>query len=459
MTNHKVSCLAILVYTLCMGTSGCAQRAPLFLGTKMPYTQPGDKITSPPPGFSAVFINYVGRHGARFLTKAGSDITALQVLQYAGELGVLTAKGKRLKVMTEQFIAIEKGNYENITQLGAGEQEEIGERMSHNYQSVFKGKGLDVIMTHKVRTQQSADAFLKSFNQYPGQKNKNILPDSMDYALRFYDLSPGYERFKGSASIQTRIDSLAKDRRTDRVARDICSRLFTPAFCKKMMAGIDIPIGSKKVTIDAILFSEYLYDLYGVQFSVPLELEKSGTATGGVDFGIAFSRDDLAWLSFRNEAEDFLEKGAGLDTLGIQVRVAVPLLMDFLSTTASIADGSQKKDAILRFTHAEAISPFATLLGLRIASVPNTSIYHFQEKWQAENIIPLSANIQWIVYSNGKEYLLKVLLNERESALPLPTDMYPFYHWEAVREYYVKKMATLKVSGGEDMRRYLSGLE
>ncbi|HTE32951.1 MAG TPA: hypothetical protein VK666_21360, partial [Chryseolinea sp.] len=198
---------------------------------------------------------------------------------------------------------------------------------------------------------------------------------------------------------------------------------------------------------------------YGVQFSVPRELEKSGVAGSGVDFGIAFSGDDLAWLSFRNEAEDFLEKGAGLDTLGIQVRVAVPLLLDFLGTTVSIADGTEKKDAILRFTHAEAISPFATLLGLPMASVPSTSIYHFQEKWQAENIIPLSANIQWIVYSNGKEYLLKVLLNERESALPLPTDMYPFYHWEAVREYYVKKMATLKVSGGEDMRRYLSGLE
>jgi SpoIID/LytB domain protein len=55
----------------------------MYAGTKTPYPVSVWQYTPPPPGFSPVFVNYVGRHGARFFTKAGSDVELLKVLQKA----------------------------------------------------------------------------------------------------------------------------------------------------------------------------------------------------------------------------------------------------------------------------------------------------------------------------------------------------------------------------------------
>ena len=35
-------------------------------------------------------------------------------------------------------------------------------------------------------------------------------------------------------------------------------------------------------------------------------------------------------------------------------------------------------------------------------------------------------------------FWLKLLLNEREVTLPLPTDTAPYYHWKDVRNYWQK---------------------
>jgi hypothetical protein len=120
-------------------------------------------------------------------------------------------------------------------------------------------------------------------------------------------------------------------------------------------------------------------------------------------------------------------------------------------------------DAVLRFTHAEAISPFATLLGISEASVPASDIYDYSKHWRVGDVIPLSANVQWIVYSNGKEYLIKVLLNEREVKLPLGGvgaggANGPFYRWEELRSYCMARLKTAGADLGGDMVNYLKEL-
>jgi multiple inositol-polyphosphate phosphatase/2,3-bisphosphoglycerate 3-phosphatase len=173
-------------------------------------------------------------------------------------------------------------------------------------------------------------------------------------------------------------------------------------------------------------------------------MKAHGYAAKSLDFRMAFTPQQLQWFAFINGAEDFLEKGAGRDTAGIQATVATPLLANFIITTSEVVEHTKQTDAILRFTHAEAISPFATLLGIPQASVPAASIYQYTKHWSPEAIIPLSANIQWIVYSNGADYLVKVLLNEKETSLPVATQVAPYYKWEDVKKYYIGKLNSLK---------------
>ena len=427
-----------------------------WLGTKTPYHPLQTIYTQPPKGYKPVFVNHVGRHGSRFLTKPGSDVIVLNTLTLADEKNALTAKGKRFKKMAALFENIEKGSYENITLSGYDEQQGIGSRMNKRYSNVFKGNGLDVQMTYKVRTQQSADGFLKDFKNYPsGKIQRFVAPDTADDALRFYDISPAYIAYSNSKALKQREDSLLNDSQMDQVAENICDRLFTSAFTHELSTGIEITLNGKKKNIDAIAFVQSLYDIYSMQFMVQKELRKQQLDKTSLDFGGAFQQEDLQWLDKVNNAADFFEKGPGSDTMGIQVIIAVPLLVDFINIIDSIIDGTKKADAKLRFTHAEAISPFATLLGIPQASVPAGSVYIYDKTWNASGIIPMSANIQWILYSNGKGYLIKMLLNEKEVTFPVSTKYYPYYNWQQVKSFYVKKLSWLNVDLKDNMHQYL----
>lgn len=398
-----------------------AQEVSPFLGTKTPYHPQQRQYTPPPAGFKPMFVNYVGRHGARFMTKAGTEERVLQALRPA-ESHSLTPLGLQIKRIVERLSDIEKGNYELISLLGKEEQAAIGERTWNGYRDAFRGRGLDVVTTYKVRTQQSAEAFLKGFAKYNGKKRVTMRPDSVDTVLRFYDLSAAYQRYKKSAAVKMPVDTLERDGRNREVAANICSKIFTPAF--------------SSVKLDSVAFAGDLYDLYCLQFSLLREIGKNEYAKSSVEFGSVFGKKDLEWLDFVSGAQDFLEKGPAADALGIQVKIAVPLLADFLGTMQAAIDQKGNVDAVLRFTHAEAISPFASLLGIPEASVPAAGIYQYRKHWLAGGVIPLSANIQWVLYSDGKEYLVKALLNEKEVSLPLATTRYPYYRWQDVRDHY-----------------------
>ena len=60
-------------------------------------------------------------------------------------------------------------------------------------------------------------------------------------------------------------------------------------------------------------------------------------------------------------------------------------------------------------------------------------------------IIPTACNVQMIFYRpvKGKkgDILVKVLLNEREAHMPMETDMWPYYKWSVVRQYYLDKLS------------------
>ena len=434
----------VFVFVFAAWVQRTAVAPPPFLGTKTPYVAPHTGYTPAPEGYLPVFVNYVGRHGARFLTKAGSDIEVLRVLDVAASKRGLTSLGQQLHEAVKRICLIEKGQYENITLLGAAEQRAIGQRMLGQYPGVFRGRGLDVAVTYKLRTKQSADAFLQGISGYRGAERFSRFPDSLDAVLRFYDLSPAYLKYKKGEEVRKGIDSVEKDPRTGAVAAAVSERVFTAAFLKGRSAE------------EALVFSDQLYDLFSVGFSMPGEVKQRGWLMDSVDVSSAFSREDLVWEDFRNGAQDFLEKGPARDQLGIQVKVAAPLLADFVRTTDTmIARGD--RDAVLRFTHAEAISPFASLLGIPEASVPAKTIATYHDHWLAERIIPLSANIQWIIYSNGKDVVVKMLLNEREVFLPISGG--PYYPWPALRAYCLRRLQAVQAGLQGDMLSYLRGLK
>jgi hypothetical protein len=180
-----------------------------------------------------------------------------------------------------------------------------------------------------------------------------------------------------------------------------------------------------------------------------------------VDFKSFFTCDQLTALSISDSADEYLKKGPGADNNGIQVRVAVPLLVDFIKSADDFIR-SGKYNAELRFAHAETIAPFAALLQIAGADKSGTNLSQISKVWQASKVIPLSSNIQWIFYKkNGsEEYLVKILLNEKESSI---TGLVPvrksYYKWKDMRAFYMKKLASFHIMLTDDMNAYLADLK
>ena len=66
------------------------------------------------------------------------------------------------------------------------------------------------------------------------------------------------------------------------------------------------------------------------------------------------------------------------------------------------------------------------------------------EGWINFEVFPMAANIQFIFYRKNKkdrDVIFKVLLNENEATLPLPTDQAPYYRWNDFRTFFLKKLA------------------
>lgn len=411
-----------------------------YIGTKASYGFSPQKYTSPPKGYKPVFVEYVGRHASRFFTKPGSDAYLLKIMNGADR----TLLGSEILIAIKRIDSIQHSQYGHITLSGRDELRGIGQRMRENYSSAWQNRGIDIVWTDEIRTHQSEAAFMQGFGKYDlSEIHLSSPPDSLNDALRFFKISPAYLKYKSGNFIKEKTDSLLQSGRSLRVSRDVCGRIF-----------------KTYDTVSSWKITNALYDMYCLLPSIKKEIAAKGWSEEAFTaLHKAFSRADLQWLDIVNQAEDFYEKGPGEDINGIQIKIAVPLLADFLYSIEKEIRQPDYLDAKLNFTHAEAISPFATIMEIKQASHISSSVFDYAENWQADKIMQMGSNIQWILYSNGKTYLLKVLLNEKEVALPISTDTFPYYQWEDVYRFYTAKLKAYGVDRDTNLHDYLLGLK
>lgn len=408
-----------------------------FSGTKALYVPQQLSYTKPPLGYKPVFINYVGRHGARHLTKDVNSFFVFSFLQKADSLESLTEDGKKLKQMMLLLESIEKKNNKSISYEGISEIEGIADRMFQNNKEVFDVKYplTSVMVTPEKRTSQTATAFLNSLKKKTGIQN-NIPQNINDTLLRFFDFSPAYTKFEEEGNWKQTFLQLRKIKNYDSLLLQISSRFFKKDFLSTI----------KNEDLD-----KFVTDIFGFVTIIPSikkEIQEKGYDLKGMNFQSFFTCDELNILGKIDAAEDFLLKGPGTDNSGIQTKISAPLLVNFIVTTDSFIKNKQSS-LKLRFAHAETIAPFAAFLNINNASQSCTDISVFTQSWKAEEIVPLSANIQWILYEKkgSKDYLLRVLLNEKEVSIRgITTKAFPYYSWNEIKNFYIHKLQDLNLN-------------
>jgi len=416
-----------------------------FLGSKTLYQSQQQHYSPLPKGYLPVFINHVGRHGARHLTKDVNSSYLYQLILHADSLKGLTAAGKMLEEKILRLEKVEKKNFKSISLRGKEEQQQLAERMYANNRNVFKTKTpvLNIAYTKEIRTLQTSEAFLTALKtRATGTLTSIHLNDT---TLRFYDMSPAYDAYKEDGDWIQNLQQLRTFLHYDTLASTIIQTFFTTSFLKTLNAK-----DNDKFTTD-------LFGFITILNSIREEITAAGYTFNDIDMQSFLSCAQLAVLSNIDNAEDFLEKGPGTNVNGMQVKIAVPLLADFIRSTDEYIK-TKTVNAQLRFGHAETIAPYAALLGFTSATVPAKKVTGIYQVWKADKVIPLSANIQWILYQKpgSKNYLVRFLLNEKETAVKgLTTTTFPYYKWADVRLFYIKKLGTFNAGLNTDYVKYL----
>ena len=414
-----------------------------FLGSKTLYQIQQQKYVSPPKGYFPVFINHVGRHGARHLTKDVNTTYIYQLLLQADSLKGLSEAGKLLKEKILQLEKVEKKNIKSISLRGKTEQRGIADRMFTNYSNVFINQKpvLHISYTKEIRSLQSCDAYLAGLKQ---KINETVITKQInDTTLRFYDMSPSYDDYKINGIWHQYLQQLKDTLKYNNLAMQVAKQFFTASYFKNL---------NEK---DLSRFTSDLFGFASIFYSIQQEIKSAGYKISNVNMQPFFTCAQLSTLGKIDNAEDFFVKGPGADINGIQVKIALPLLADFIRTTDEYIK-TKAVNAQLRFSHAETISPVAALMGF--AAETTTKITDINHIWNADKVIPLSSNIQWILYQKrgNENYLIKFLLNEKEIAVKgLATKKFPYYTWDEVRTYYIKKLEYFNTTLSTDFVLFL----
>lgn len=422
-----------------------------FAGTKTLYKPLQINYTPVPKGYEVAYINFAGRHGARHVTKDINRTFVVKALKKADSLGVLSPKGIVLKEKLTKFQKVEIKHLESISELGAAELKGIAVRMYKNEKELFvKSNKVLISTTAKGRTKQSAEAFLAGLEQQSaGFRKAAFFNYADDYNLRFFDFSPAYTYFEEHGSWIQELAQLEKLNRMEEVYAQFCGRIFKADFANKLT------IAERSEICNDV------FGFYTIMGALTPEIIAEGFTPEQLDLSSFFSVQEREKLAIVNSADDFLKKGPGMHSEGIQVKIAAPLLADFINSTDKFMK-SQPYSADLRFAHAETIAPFAAIMGIKGASTAVNNVADAAKVWKSENVIPFSANIQWIFYKQKQtgDYLVKFLLNEKEVALNgFPVKASPYYHWTDVRRFYVKKLEALNFNLSGDPKAFLQNVK
>ena len=415
----KTRYLTLLLLLLTVGAAAQTSRKEIYQdlnragGNYFPYPGPSQKALTPAPeGYKPFYISHYGRHGSRYMTENDPYVLAIGKLDTAAQLGILTPKGAEVLEKLRQGYADAWNRDGDLTRLGDRQHEAIAGRMYDRFPEL-----LSQPMKVDARSSTSGRCMISMFN----------------FCERLQGLNP---------ALEIRMDASKRDMPFV-VRNDHVKVKDTPANAEYGRR-IDAMVAKE---IDPSRFMKTLFtDVHRAEtFLVPLELmaavyNVAGDLPNIPELGLSlmdlFTREELFSVFKVNNAGFLVGTGLvpGSNPEYLQV-------VDVRDSIVSIADRvirSGEPALTLRFSHDGSLLPLAYLMGLKEAMGATTDIENLYKTISIDKIIPMAANIQLVFYrkDGSGDILVKFLLNENETSIPIRTDCAPYYHWADVRSYW-----------------------
>lgn len=406
--------LALLVASLCIQAQQFdvlqdLQDFPGYLdGTDYLCPTGPQDIAPAPKGYKPFYISHYGRHGARYAWQSDMYERLNNVFSAAAEQGNLTGLGASFKERFDGLYPSVRYRVGDLSRKGWQQQQELAARMYANFPKVF-GKDAKVrawtsTSTRCIMTMSSfclglkaQDPKLDIFENFGVSFLPAILPQ--DRSNPFRD-----ENFRRTPLSFSETWEQYIERTVD--YRAILSRLFKDRD-KALPAA------------EQWDFVSYLYFFAAGMGSLDTDLV----------FTDIFTQEERIALW---KIDDFQFYANAWPThLGYK-----PIVDDIIAKADErIAKG--EKGADLRFGHDYTFLPLLMTLGVKgfDHDVTDPDEIPF---WCQLHEVPMGANLHFVFYRSPRspKILFRVLLNGRDTWLPLKTEIAPYYDWDDFKKAF-----------------------
>ena len=425
MFNYKLS---TILFALATVMPAAAQQAkdeiyanPRLSGSNhLAYPGPvQDRLTAAPKGYHPFYISHYGRHGSRYLIGRDEYDVPAAVLARADSLGKLTPLGRDVLRRVRLLRAEADGRLGELTPLGAEQHRQIARRMYERFPEVFRGSvTVDAKSTVVIRCILSMENELQELLRL--NPDLVIKHDASEHDMYYMNQS----------------DHALSARKTPRRAlvawNDFASRHVSLA---ALMSRLFADSEYVKYEVDTLDLGNRLFKLASNVQSSPLGSEMT--------LYDIFTKDELYNFWLADNASWYIGYGACALNGGTQPFSQRNLLRNIIHEADSCM-ALERPGATLRFGHETMVLPLVCLLGINGYDMSTACLDSLESKgWINYKVFPMGANVQLVFYRRSEtdgEVLLKVLLNENEARLPLPSDLAPYYRWNDFKEYYLRKL-------------------
>lgn len=389
----------------------------------MAYPEPTKPLTPAPKGKKPFYISHYGRHGSRFIINQRDYDYPYFTLLMADSLGKLNEKGqeilRRMKLLREDA----NNRLGELTPLGAQQHRDIARRMYTRFPEVFKGDVcIDAKSTVVIRCILSMENALQELVKL--NPRLRITHDASEHDMYYMNLR----------------DRKLSSKRLPKVSQDIYD-----AFCKRH---ID-PKRPVETLFNDTTYSNNCINLERLNYYIfkVVAIAQNTEMRDLIDFYDLYNTDELYVNWRKDNVYWYLTYGPSPQNGGTQPFSQRNLLRKMIQEADSCIS-LPRPGATLRFGHETMVLPLTCLLGLNGYDIQVEDVEQLEDKgWVNYRIFPMGANIQFIFYRKNpkdQDVLFKVLLNEEEATLPIPTDCAPYYHWNDFRQHYLQKLDAYK---------------
>lgn len=378
-----------------------------------------DNLTPAPAGMRPFYLSHYGRHGSRYINKRSGYEIPYKMMVHADAVDELTPTGKRVFKEMNQILENSEDRWGDLTVLGRLQQVYIGRRMVSRFPGIFADSVLVAARSTIVpRCIMSMESALIGILQQNPRLNYSIdASHSTQYYMNHQD--PVLRRRHLLPEAQKAYDAYT------------ASRLGNSRLMELLFKNPDIV----KELVDESFFNYYLMKMGLFQQNInPNQQNYLNSLFTTDDYYRMWQIDNALW---------YLEYGF-CPLNGGEYPYSQRHLLRQMIADADSCIRLNHPSAQLRFGHDTVILPLVCLLGINGYDLQTTNLNDLEKRgWWCSDVFLMASNLQFIFYRRhpkDRDVLFKVLLNEQEATLPLPTNCAPYYRWKDFRRYCLRKI-------------------